>query len=147
MKYYLRSVKVHWRGDKSDSAFKLLQEAPRLKRLVVVISRSTSNVKSAREMLLRRYWSNRSQTCLADALGFDELAQLVTERRLEELTVEHVDRTTSLRRSNEEWVSLRKLLSDLAGGMKLEGPQEWRTKWVKRRAAAAADYDGEVGDV
>ncbi|KAG8161462.1 hypothetical protein KVR01_008449 [Diaporthe batatas] len=136
MKYYLRGVKVHWRGEKSDSAFKLLQEAPRLNRLVVVISRSTSNIKSAREMLLRRYWPNRRQTCLTDALGFDELAQLVTEGR--QISVEHVERTTSLRRSDQEWSSLSKLLSDLSGGIKLEEPQDGRAEWVKRRAALAA---------
>lgn len=110
----------------------------------MVISRSTTNVKSTREMLLRRYWSDRRQTCLTDALGFDELLQLVADRRLEKITVEHVERTTSYRRSNQEWASLHKLISDLAGGIKLEDYSDGRYQPPKHRAGAAAD-DDDVG--
>jgi hypothetical protein len=120
MNHHLKNVKVHWTGEQSDSAFKLLQEVPRLNRLMVVISKSTTNTISGKEKLLRKYLPLRYQTRIPEALGFDQLAKLVGKHKLKNVGVQHVDRGQAHCRTEQERCGLQGLLLALARGSKLE---------------------------
>lgn len=99
----------------SDAAFKLLAQVPRLRSLVIVISKSTTNVLSARERDLLRYFTHKGQPRLTDALGFDELLQL---QGLQSVQVLHVDRVQAHRRTNEERANLEACLRRKIRGQK-----------------------------
>lgn len=121
MTHHLTNVKIHWTGEQSDSAFKLLQEVPKLKRLVVVISKFTTDTISGKETLLRKYLPQRYQARISEALGFDQLAKLVGERRLKNVTVKHVDKSQAHHRTEQERYGFQNLLRALAKGSRLEG--------------------------
>lgn len=107
----LKSLKIHWIGPQADTAFKLLKQVSTLKRLIVVVSKATTNHLSKREQALQEFFKQRksSQTRLTDALGFDELLEL---HRLEEVKVQHINRTQALLRTSEERHSLESCLVD-----------------------------------
>ena len=113
LRHNLKKVKVHWTGQESAAAFNLLQGAPSRKRVVVVISKSTTNNMSEKEALLRTYFTPRCQTRITEALGFDELMEF---RGLERIEVEHVDRSQAHRRAEEERNGLQKILESVAQG-------------------------------
>lgn len=114
MFYNLKSVEVHWTGRESDSAFKLLQKISTLKRLDVVVSKSTTDTVSKREATLNKYLPSRFNTRLTEALGFRELEELVEVRGLVHVNVWHVDRGQAFRRSEQERNGLEKYLRHIA---------------------------------
>ncbi|KAJ0118472.1 hypothetical protein J7T55_009255 [Diaporthe amygdali] len=107
----LKNVKIHWTGQESAEAFILLRKVATLKSLVVVISKSTTNTQSEKERLLRRYFTQKGQTRVSEALGFDELMEF---RGLEHVGVEHVQKSQAFRRSEEDRNGLEKLLKFVA---------------------------------
>lgn len=104
----MRSLKIHWIGPQSDSAFKLLKQVSTLKRLVVIVS-TTTNHLSKRERALQEFFKFRknAQIRLTDALGFDELLKL---SNLDEVKVEHINRNQALLRTSEERHNLESCL-------------------------------------
>lgn len=110
MSYNLRSVEVHWTGEKSDSAFELLKKVPTLKNLVVIVSKSTTNTMSRKEALLRKYLPQRSQTRITEALGFEELVDLMAMGTVDNVSVSNVDRSQAYRRPEQERNGLEKYL-------------------------------------
>lgn len=107
----LKNVKIHWTGQESAEAFILLRKVATLKSLLVVISKSTTNTQSEKERLLRRYFTQKGQTRVSEALGFDELMEF---RGLEHVGVEHVQKSQAFRRSEEDRNGLEKLLKFVA---------------------------------
>ncbi|KAF3770119.1 hypothetical protein M406DRAFT_247134 [Cryphonectria parasitica EP155] len=105
----IRFLKLHWTGPQSAAGFKLLADVPKLKSLVIVISKSTTNVLSARENELQKYFAHRFQARLTDALGFEELGAL---RGLTQIKVVHIDKSQTHRRTNEERCGLEAYLKD-----------------------------------
>lgn len=105
----MRSLKIHWIGPQSDSAFKLLKQVSTLKRLIIVVSKSTTNHLSKRERALQEFFKFRknAQIRLTDALGFDELLKL---SNLDEVKVEHINRNQALLRTSEERHNLESCL-------------------------------------
>lgn len=120
MNHNLKSVKVHWTGNKSHSAFELLQKIPTLKNLVVVISKSTTNTLSRKEATLRRYLPSRHQTKITESLGFRSLEELVRRRGLVDVWVEHVDKSQVHRRLEQERHGLQGYLRHVASQAALE---------------------------
>lgn len=114
MNYNLRSVEVHWTGRESHSAFKLLQKIPTLKNLVVVVSKSTTNLLSKKEVTLRRYLPSRYHPGITEALGFRSLEELVRLRGLVDVKVVHVDRKQAFRCSEQERNGLQEYLKHVA---------------------------------
>lgn len=114
MNYNLRSVGVHWTGRESDSAFELLQKIPTLKNLVVVVSKSTTNLVSKKEATLRTYLPSRYHPRITEALGFKSLEELVRLRGLLNVKVVHVDRGQALCRSEQERNGLQNYLKHVA---------------------------------
>lgn len=115
MFYNLKSVEVHWTGRESDSVFKLLQKISTLKRLDVVVSKSTTDAMSKKEATLCKYLPSRFNTRLTEALGFRELEELVKLRGLVDVNVWHVDKGQAFRRSEQERNGLEKYLRHIAG--------------------------------
>lgn len=105
----MRSLKIRWIGPQSDTAFKLLKQVSSLKRLVIVVSKSTTNHLSKRESALQEFFKSRknAQIRLTDALGFDELLKLSD---LEEVKVEHISSRQALLRTSEERHNLESCL-------------------------------------
>ncbi|KUI54428.1 hypothetical protein VP1G_01700 [Cytospora mali] len=109
----LKSLRVHWTGNMSAEAFKLLKQVSTLKELTILISKSTTNASppslfpnmcvSDREASFRVHFSSRAPPRLCDALGYDEL---VTLRGLDNVYVEHVQGRQAIRRTYEERHSL-----------------------------------------
>lgn len=98
----LKKVRVHWTGEESDRAFKLLQNVPTLKSLTIVVSKSTTNTMSEKEATLSRYLPPRNQTRITEALGFKELERLVALGGLVDVQAAHVDKSQSHRRPEQE---------------------------------------------
>lgn len=105
----MRSLKIHWIGPQSDSAFRLLKQVSTLKRLIVVVSKSTTNHLSERERELQEFFKSRknAQIRLTDALGFDELLKL---SNLDKVKVEHINKNQAHLRTNEERHNLESCL-------------------------------------
>ncbi|KUI65039.1 hypothetical protein VM1G_00530 [Cytospora mali] len=105
----LKSLRVHWTGNMSAEAFKLLKQVSTLKELTILISKSTTNASSSvpcvsdREASFRVHFSSRAPPRLCDALGYDELVAL---RGLDNVYVEHVQGRQAIRRTYEERHSL-----------------------------------------
>lgn len=119
MSRHLRHIKVHWTGNQSELAFKLLLEVPDLKGLIIVISKSTTDTISREEKLVEKYLPHRYPTRISEALGFEQLEKLVEECNLERVAVKHVDKGQAHRRTEQERVGLERLLWDLADGIRL----------------------------
>ncbi|KAL1880696.1 hypothetical protein Daus18300_001310 [Diaporthe australafricana] len=107
----LESVKIHWTGPKSAEAFMLLKEVASLKSLVIVVSKSTTNNPSEKEALLKGFFRRKNQARLTEALGFDELLEL---SGVENIGVEHVQRSNAYRLVEEERNGLERLLLFMA---------------------------------
>ncbi|ROW14399.1 hypothetical protein VPNG_03978 [Cytospora leucostoma] len=120
----IRRVKVHWTGPIPDVAFRRLKEVPNLKVLTILISKSTtkaclsvSYISSRqpvgwlpeREETLALFFNFKASTRLCDAKGIEELLEL---RGLEQVAVEHVDKSQAWLRTNEERHGLQLLLED-----------------------------------
>lgn len=103
----MKSLKIHWVGPQADTAFKLLKQVSTLKSLILLVSKSTTNNLSKREMALQEFFKQRKTTRLTDALGFDELLELSD---LDEVKVEHVNKTQALLRTNEDRHNLESCL-------------------------------------
>ncbi|KAJ2905930.1 uncharacterized protein MKZ38_003718 [Zalerion maritima] len=103
----IRSVRVYWVGKVADTAFIKLAECPELRKLTLLISRSTTNKLNKREEELAEYFSSRRSTRVTEALGLDEL---LTIRGLTDVDVQHVSLKVSERRSDDEKASLTALL-------------------------------------
>lgn len=105
----MRSLKIHWTGPQADTAFKMLKQVTTLKRLIIVVSKSTTNYLSEREAERQAFFTQRKTvpTRLTDALGFNELLEL---RNLEAVEVEHINRTQALMRTNEDRHNLQGFL-------------------------------------
>lgn len=99
----MRSLKIHWNGPQSDSAFKLLKQVTTLKCLIVEVSKSTSNNLSKREKSIRKFFHNtagkQNQTRLSESLGFDELLNL---ENIGQVTVSHVTKSYAPLRPHED---------------------------------------------
>lgn len=119
MSRHLRHVKIHWTGNQSELAFKLLLEVPDLKGLIVVISKSTTDTISRKEKLVEEYLPHRYPTRISEALGFEQLGKLVEECNLEKVAVKHVDKGQAHRRTEQERMGLERLLWALADGIRL----------------------------
>lgn len=105
----MKSLKIHWTGPQSSAAFKLLKQVSTLKRLSIVLSRSTTNHLSKRERGLQEFFKHKktAQIRLTDALGFDELSQL---SNLDDVKVEHINKSQTLLRTSEDRHNLERYL-------------------------------------
>lgn len=110
----LTSLKIHWSGPHSESAFRLLRQVSTLRRMVVVISKTTSDHLTRREKGVRKYFkgagTRNGQNRLADTLGFDELLKL---RGLDHVRVEHISKAQSQLRTNDDRHTLEVCLTDM----------------------------------
>lgn len=107
MRLTARSIKVHWTGPECDKAFLLLAKCPRLKKLEIAISRSTTGSLTVRETEMRKYFTSGRQPRIADALGMDELLLI---RGLDEVTASHLPIKHAARKTEDERASLQGLL-------------------------------------
>lgn len=112
----LKHVKIHWTGPESDVAFKLLSKVDTLKHLIVVVSKSTTDKLSKREREMQRYFrptvSKNGSTRLCEALGFNELMLLGGSLHLQEVKVEHISKSQSFLRNNDDRYNLERFLKD-----------------------------------
>lgn len=102
----LKRLKIHWTGPQSAEGFKLLKQVSTLKRLVIVVSKSTTNNLSKREQELQMFFTHKAAR-LTDALGLDELLEL---RGVNFIEVQHIQRSLAHRRIEEERHGLERLL-------------------------------------
>ncbi|PHH84447.1 hypothetical protein CDD83_1932 [Cordyceps sp. RAO-2017] len=93
---HVRHISVHWCGDDSARAFRMLKRCPNLETLNLRISKSTYHYLSERAQLMRVYFPAQGRnTRFSDVLGLDELMVL---RGLKSVGVDHLPHkgTTSL---------------------------------------------------
>lgn len=104
----LRNIRVHWTGPEMDKAYLLLGKCPKLSKLDVAVSRSTTARLTPRETEMRRFFnSSTRQPRIADALGMDELLLI---RGLDTVIVSHQSTKQIARKSEDERASLQGLL-------------------------------------
>lgn len=78
-----------------------------------MISKSTTNHLSKREVQIQRFFNHKGQARLTDAEGFDELLDLGS---LEGVMVQHIDKSQAHRRTNEERHNLELMLQAVIVG-------------------------------
>jgi hypothetical protein len=103
----IQNVKVHWAGPVSDRAFVCLGKCPKLERLDIAISKSTTRFLTARETELGAYFAPPKSNRILDARGINQLLKL---RGLRDVVVSHILARQGLRRSDEERANLQALL-------------------------------------
>lgn len=110
LKSTITHAMFHWCGARADKGISQLHEIQQLNKITIVISKTTSRFLSSREKEIRRFFTPKrgTSTALCQCLGWDELLNL---RGLSQVEVEHVNRRTSDRWTDEERNSLQTMLN------------------------------------